>query len=119
MSPHRRQTPASAYSNITHKTSKTSKNTSLKNTKKVRRKLLKISEINFCLFGLFSSIIFLSCVIKSVDSIPSDRQRHEILLLDSLGRRSAANQDYDTFMDMLGRSKEISDLCFFCDFYFV
>lgn len=42
-----------------------------------------------------------------VQCVPSDRQRQELLLLDSLGRRSAANQDYETFMDMLGRSKNL------------
>lgn len=44
-------------------------------------------------------------------SIPSDRQRQELLLLDSLGRRSAASHDYENFMDMLGRSRWIVRLC--------
>lgn len=47
----------------------------------------------------------LGCLCQTVAAVPSERQTHELMLLDSLGRRGImSSSDQDTLMDMLGRS---------------
>lgn len=48
-------------------------------------------------------LVMIVQVMVSVCAAPSEQQTQELLLLDSLGRRSVATHDRDTFMDMLGR----------------
>lgn len=69
--------------------------------------LMFVSKI-FVFFFVFSSFMFLCTNVSVVSSTPNDRQTHELLLLDSLGRKPQVGLSYDEndpLISMLGRSK--------------
>ncbi|VEN62653.1 unnamed protein product [Callosobruchus maculatus] len=51
----------------------------------------------------FSVILVMCCFFMEVRTLPNDRQAHELLLLDSLGKKGGVGNDHGTLMELLGR----------------
>nr|CAI5843285.1 unnamed protein product [Callosobruchus analis] len=51
----------------------------------------------------FPVILVMCCSFAEVRTLPNDRQAHELLLLDSLGKKGGVGNDHGTLMELLGR----------------
>lgn len=56
-------------------------------------------------FVLFSVYFIVSVNVILVRTLPNERQAHELMLLENLGKRGGVSSDQETLMDLVSRSR--------------
>lgn len=54
---------------------------------------------------MFSVCVTLNLNMIFVRTLPNERQAHELMLLENLGKRGGVSSDQDTLMDLVSRSR--------------